>query len=54
MQREFVAVAPERGNDEVHLVLHESGDEMHIARETIEPRDDQGAARCARLLEGSR
>ena len=54
MQREVVAVSTERRNDEMHPVLHESGDEVHVARQAVEPRDDQRAAREPRLLQGCR
>jgi hypothetical protein len=45
MQREVVAILPELCDDEVHPMLHESTDEVHVARQTVEPRDDQRASR---------
>ena len=41
MQPEVVAILPELCDDEVHPMLHESTDEVHVARQAVEPRDNQ-------------
>ena len=48
VKREVVAVAPQGGGDEVHLVLHKPGNEVDVARQAIEPRNDQRTAQDAR------
>jgi hypothetical protein len=42
---EFVAVFAERGDHEMDPMLHESADEVHVARQTVEPGNDQRATR---------
>jgi hypothetical protein len=37
VEREVVAVSPECGDDEMHLMLHEPGDEVHVSRKPVEP-----------------
>jgi hypothetical protein len=43
VQRKVVAIRPESRDDEMHPMFHESGNEVHVARQAIEPRDDQRA-----------
>jgi hypothetical protein len=43
VQCEVVAVATKGSNNEMHPVLHEPGDEVHVSRQAVEPRDDQRA-----------
>ena len=50
----MVAIAPERGDDEVHAVLHEPADEVHVSRQAIKPRDDEGAPSRLCLLKRCR
>ena len=51
MQREVIAVATESGDNEVDLMLHERSDEVHVARQSIEPRDHERHSPEARLIE---
>jgi hypothetical protein len=50
VQREVVAVFPKCCNDEMHPMLHETADEMHVARQTVKPGNNQWVAGGARLL----
>jgi hypothetical protein len=52
VQRELVTVSAERCNNEVHLVLDEPRNEVHVARQTVESRDNQWATCGPRLLKG--
>jgi hypothetical protein len=54
MQRKVVAVSTKGRHDNMHLVLHKPGNEVHNARQTVEPPDHQLAARGTRLLERRR
>ena len=38
----FFAIFAQRGNHEVDPMLHESADEVHVARQTVEPGYYQG------------
>src|SRR5580698_3475311 len=48
---EMIHVAPEQGDHEVHLVLHQPRYEVDIPRQSVEPRNNEWTARVARLLE---
>ena len=37
MPREAVAVSTKGRHDKMHLVLHKPGNEVHIARQMVEP-----------------
>jgi len=52
MEGEFIAVATQLGHEEMHLVLHQPGDEVHIARQPIQPRDDQWSTRGSGFFQG--
>jgi hypothetical protein len=54
MERKFVTVSAEGGHHEVHLMLHQRGDEVNVARQAIQARDDQGALPVARVVQGRR
>jgi hypothetical protein len=51
VQGEVVTVFTEGRDNEMYLVLHEPGDEVHVSRQAVEPRDHQWAARATSLLE---
>jgi len=52
VQHEVITIFPWRGDDdEMHPMLHKSADEVHVARETIESRDDQRIPRRPRFLQ---
>jgi hypothetical protein len=50
VDREGVAVSAKRGNHEMHLVLHEPSNKVHVARQPVEPRDNEWPTRSACLL----
>jgi hypothetical protein len=51
MQRELVAVHPHGCNDKVHLMLNQAGDEVNVARQPIEPGNEERTMIRFRLLE---
>ena len=51
VEREVVTISAQLGHDKMHLVLHESGNEVHVSRQTVEPRNKQRAAPRLRILE---
>ena len=51
VQDERIDVRAEIGDQERHAVSHQTGDEMHVARQAIELRDGDRAALPARFLE---
>jgi len=51
VQREVIAILPEGRDDKVHPMLHKPRDEMDVARQPIEPRDDHRASNGPCLLE---
>ena len=51
VQHERVGIGAQLGDHERHLVRHQAGDEMHIARQPVELRDGDGALALARLGE---
>jgi hypothetical protein len=54
MQHEVVAISPERCDDKVHPVFHQSADEVYVARQAVQPRDNQRAPGRLRLLQRCR
>jgi hypothetical protein len=54
VQGELVTVSTECCHDKMHFVFHEPGDEVHVSRQAVDPRDDQRAPRRVRLLESRR
>jgi hypothetical protein len=54
VKREGVTIATECGDHEMHFVLREAGNEMYVARQAIEPRDNQRAATGAGCFQGVR
>ncbi len=49
MQDERIDVRPEFGNEERHAIRHQAGNEMNVARETVELGNCDGAAERAGL-----
>jgi hypothetical protein len=47
VQHEWVGISPQLGHNEGHSMLHQAGNEMHVARQPIELGDDN---RCILLL----
>jgi len=48
----MVTIPSERSDDEMHAMLHQATDEVHIAREAVESRDNQWAVGRLCLLKG--
>ena len=49
MKHERIGVGAEFGNDEGDLVRHQSADEVHVARQTIQLRNDHRALEAASI-----
>src|SRR5215831_5679957 len=41
VQHELIAISSKCGDDKVHAVLHQATYEVHVAGQTVEPRDDE-------------
>jgi hypothetical protein len=53
MQDEGVNVGPKFGDDELHALGHQAGDEVYVAAETVELGHGNGTAATASLCQGS-
>ena len=51
MQSEVIDVLPKQRHEEMHLVFHQFGDQVHVAREAIQPGDYECATQPARLFQ---
>jgi len=52
VEREVVDISAEGGDKKMHLVLHKSGDEVHVPRQTVKSRDNDGTTGHAGSLKG--
>jgi hypothetical protein len=53
VQDKRINVHPKLGNDELHALSHEAGDEVYVAAEAVELRHGNGTTAAAGLCEGS-
>jgi hypothetical protein len=54
VKRELITVSTELSHHEMHVVLQERRDEVHVARQTIQTRDDQRTVSGSSLFQSRR